>query len=199
MAYIETIAESDAHGLLAELYRRFGNSDGTVDHVLKVHSLNPDSLEAHCVLYTQTMHRPSPVTRAEREMVGVTVSRLNGCKYCIEHHAAGLERLLPGERRSLVAAFKTGDESDLTDRERSMTAYAAKLTSGPATMTAADVDALRVAGLTDLEVLDVAQVTAYFSYANRIVLGLGAVLEPPSAIGQWPADQQTSQTKSQGS
>jgi uncharacterized peroxidase-related enzyme len=186
MPHIHTIAEADAQGRLADLYRRFGNPDGTVDQVLKVHSLNPDSLEAHCALYTQAMHRPSPVSRAEREMVGVTVSRINACTYCLEHHAAGLARLLPADRAPLAALLKAGDETALTPRERAMTAYAAKLTRDPSAITVVDVDTLRAVGLTDREILDVAQAAAYFAYANRIVLGLGADLESPHAIGQWP-------------
>jgi len=187
MSYIETVAESEATGRLGELYKRYGNPDGTVDNVLKVHSLNPESLEAHCALYVQSMHRPSPVSRAEREMVGVAVSRANGCAYCLDHHAAGLERLLPPDRNAVTGALKEGDVSGLTERERAMVAWAIKLTESPATMTRGDSDGLRGAGLTDTEILDVAQSAAYFAYANRIVLGLGAALEP-GAIGHVPAE-----------
>ena len=188
MSYIEIVPEGEATGELAALYKRYGNGDGTVDNVLKVHSLNPASLEAHCALYTQSMHRPSPVSRAEREMVGVVVSRENGCAYCLEHHTAGLARLLPEERRDLAEALKAGDERGLSARERAMVAYAKKLTREPASMSEADVGALRDAGLSDREILDVCQAAAYFAYANRIVLGLGASLgEGEGGAGQWPA------------
>ncbi len=187
MSHIQIVPEGEATGELAELYRRFGNPDGTVDNVLKVHSLNPASLRAHCALYVQSMHDRSPVSRAEREMVGVAVSRANGCAYCLEHHAAGLARLLPGDREHAAAELMNGSVESLTPRERAMVAYAEKLTREPASMTRADVDALRDAGLTDREVLDVCQAAAYFAYANRIVLGLGASLgEGEGAIGQWP-------------
>ncbi len=81
MAYIETINETDAEGRLAELYRRFANSDGSVDNVLKVRSLNPAALLAHAQFYTQAMHGPSPVSTLEREVIALGVSRLNGCGY----------------------------------------------------------------------------------------------------------------------
>lgn len=186
MAYIEIVGEVHAQGKLADLYKRFGNPDGTVDNVLRVHSLNPDSLEAHCALYVQSMHRPSPVSRAEREIVGIVVSRVNGCDYCREHHAKGLERLLPDDRRSVADEVRRGDWSSLTPRELAMAAYADRLTREPGAMTRNDVDALRDAGLSDREVLDVAQAAAYFAYANRIVLGLGAEFEGDDLIGQWP-------------
>lgn len=179
MPYIEVIDESDAQGPLADLYRRFSNPDGTIDNVLKVHSLNPESLDAHCALYVQAMHRPSPLSRAEREMIGVTVSRLNGCRYCLEHHTRGLLRQLPPERRPLAHALHDGTDAPLTDREHALVAYAADLTLRPADITHATINRLRDAGLTDREILDAAQAAAYFAYANRIVLGLGAELEPP--------------------
>jgi uncharacterized peroxidase-related enzyme len=186
MAFIDTIAESDATGPLADLYRRYANPDATVDNVLKVHSLNPESLEAHGVLYVQSMHRPSPLSRVEREILGVTVSRLNGCRYCLEHHAAGLARLLPADRKPIARALGRGEVGGLTARERALGAYAERLTRQPDAVARADIDALRGAGLTDREIVDAAQVIAYFAFANRIVLGLGAELETHTPIGQWP-------------
>jgi len=54
-----------------------------------------------------------------------------------------------------------------------MLTYAVKLTQAPGEMTAADVEALRAAGFSDRDVLDIAEVTAYYAYANRIADGLG--------------------------
>jgi len=186
MAYIRVIPEADATGTLADLYKRFGNPDGTVDNVLKVHSLNPESLQAHCALYLQCMHRPSPLSRVEREMVGVVVSRANGCEYCVEHHSRGLHRLLDPDRKELVDRLRAGDHEMLTQREAAMLVYAHKLATAPAEMNRHDVEALRGVGLTDHEILDLAQIVGYFAYANRIVQGLGATLEPDDRLGQWP-------------
>jgi len=81
MSYIDVTDELQAQGDLAKLYQRFANLNGNVDNVLKVHSVNPQALKAHSSLYVQCMHRPSPVSRIEREMVAVTVSLLNHCHY----------------------------------------------------------------------------------------------------------------------
>ena len=54
-----------------------------------------------------------------------------------------------------------------------MLAYAVKLTRTPGEMTASDVEDLRAAGFSDRDVLDIAEVTAYYAYANRIADGLG--------------------------
>ena len=189
MSFIEIINENDASDDLAKQYKRFGNADGTVDNVLKVHSLNPASLEAHCALYVQSCHKPSPVSRAEREMVGVTVSRLNKCAYCQTHHAAGLRKLLPEDRKHIADNLIKGTITNLTDREAAIVGYASVLTSDPASIAQEDIDQLKQLGISDREILDIAQVAAYFAYANRIVLGLGANLEVGEGeIGQVPEE-----------
>jgi len=186
MPYIKTIDEQDAQGPLAALYQRYANPDGSVDQVLKVHSLNPASLEAHCQLYIQSCHKPSPLSRAEREIIGTTVSRLNNCTYCQSHHAAGLKKLLPDNRKHLATEIENADHTNLTPREQALVTYATKLTQSPSQISQSDIDTLHAANLTDQEILDAAQTAAYFAYANRIVLGLGATLESTSKIGHTP-------------
>jgi uncharacterized peroxidase-related enzyme len=187
MAFIKTIHEREATGELAEWYKRVGNPDGTVDNVMKIHSLNPDTLRTHFEMYTAAMHKPSPLSCADREMVAVAVSRLNGCKYCLRHHHAGLVRLLPADRRTDGDALAEGRSDGLDDRERAMIDYAVKLTQTPQQMNRADIESLRTRGLDDRAILDLAQCVGYFCYVNRIVTGLGVELgtdEGPA--GQWP-------------
>jgi uncharacterized peroxidase-related enzyme len=187
MAHIETIGPGDATGELAELYRRVANKDGTVDHVMCVHALNPASLRAHFEMYDGAMHHDSPLTRAERELVAVVVSRLNGCRYCLRHHLAQLKGLWPEDRHPTADDMATGRVGRLADREAALVTYATKLTTNPHAMEGADVARLREAGLEDRAILDLAQVVGYFAYVNRIVQGLGVDLEGAGfTIGQSP-------------
>ncbi len=61
--------------------------------------------------------------------------------------------------------------------------YAAKLTREPWAMVERDVQGLREAGFTDTDILDIAQIVAYFAYANRIADGLGVGIEPEKGTG----------------
>ncbi len=81
MAWIRMIRESEANGELADMYRRYGGPSGQVDNILKIHSLNPPSLEGHFKLYAHLMRGPSGLTRVEREMIAVAVSKENACHY----------------------------------------------------------------------------------------------------------------------
>ena len=66
MAWIRMIDEQDAEGKLSELYRRMQEPDGSVDNILKIHSLNPDSLQGHFEFYRSLMRGRSPLTRPKR-------------------------------------------------------------------------------------------------------------------------------------
>jgi len=51
------------------------------DHILQIHAIHPRVMKLHYDLYVELMHRPSPLSRLEREMVAVVVSSVNDCHY----------------------------------------------------------------------------------------------------------------------
>jgi uncharacterized peroxidase-related enzyme len=67
--------------------------------------------------------------------------------------------------------------ASLREVERAILAYAMKLTHEPGAMVEDDIIALREAGLDDVAIHDVAQVTALFNYYNRLADGLGIALD----------------------
>ena len=58
-----------------------------------------------------------------------------------------------------------------------MLTYVDKLTRSPATIECDDVARLRAVGFSDLDILHIVEVAAYYAYANRIADGLGVKLE----------------------
>ena len=81
MAYIEIIHPEKATGLLKQLYDYAIKRAGRVFNVLRIMSLNPGTLKASMDLYLATMHAPSKLSRAQREMIATVVSRENNCYY----------------------------------------------------------------------------------------------------------------------
>ena len=128
-------------------------------------------------LYKYVLHHPrNALPKSYLETIGVYVSLLNRCRYCIDHHYAGLLRLLKDDERgaAIRAALDASDPASAFDgRELAGLRYVEKLTTNPASLTAADVASLRDAGFDDGEILEINQVASYFAYANRMVLGLG--------------------------
>ncbi|RMF66960.1 MAG: alkylhydroperoxidase, partial [Calditrichaeota bacterium] len=56
MAWIKMVTEEEAEGRLKELYEKHMTPQGVVDNVLKIHSLNPKSLEEHYRFYRTLMY-----------------------------------------------------------------------------------------------------------------------------------------------
>ena len=81
MAYIRTIADDEAQGLLARIYKAAQDRVGRVFNVLRVQGLQPRALRASTALYQQVMFDESALSRIQCEMLAVTVSRTNACDY----------------------------------------------------------------------------------------------------------------------
>ncbi len=178
MTWIDTVAYGDATGRLRQLYDRIKGPDNNVDNIMMAHSLRPHTMEGHMALYKATLHHSgNSIPKWFLETLGVWVSSLNSCAYCVEHHFAGLQRLLQDDARAngLRQAIERRDVAamDLTRREKSAMEYARQLTLSPGQTAIQHVAELRGLGWSDGEILEVNQVTAYFAYANRTVLGLG--------------------------
>jgi alkylhydroperoxidase family enzyme len=81
MAFIPYVSHEEATGLLADLYARLTDARGWIDNILRIHSLNPPSMEHHLQLYAHLMRGHSPLSRVQREMIALTVSAANDCFY----------------------------------------------------------------------------------------------------------------------
>jgi uncharacterized peroxidase-related enzyme len=182
MPWIETVPYSQATGRLRKLYDRVKGPGDNVDNIMMMHSLRPHSMEGHMTLYKHVLHHSAnTVPKAFLETLGVWVSLLNECGYCVDHHFAGLRRLLGDEARA--AAIRTAldageiEAGPFEAKEKLALRYAEALTLQPASTSAEMIADMRAAGYSDGEILEINQVVAYFSYANRTVLGLGCSTE----------------------
>ena len=175
--WIRAIPPDEAEGRLKSLYARVAGPQGQVDNILQVHSLRPHTLEGHLALYKAVLHHTrNRLPRWLLEALGVFVSLLNRCEYCVEHHAEGLRRLLGDDERArniCSALERERPELVFEGRESEAFRFARKLTLDPAGIREGDLEMLRLAGFDDGEILEVNQVVSYFAYANRTVLGLG--------------------------
>lgn len=177
MTWIRTIPLDKATGELRSLYQRIKGPNDTVDNIMMAHSLRPHSMEGHLALYKAVLHhRDNALPRWFLEALGLYVSMLNSCDYCVQHHYEGMRRLLKDDARSQATreALECGKPQDsFNGKELAAMRYAQALTRNPAEVTEEQISSLREAGLDDGEILEINQLVSYFAYANRMVLGLG--------------------------
>lgn len=191
MAWIKTISFEQASGKLKQIYKRVAGPNGKIDNILSSHSLRPHTLEGHMRLYKNVLHHnANQLPKSQLEALGVFVSLLNQCDYCVEHHYQGYRRLIDDDQKAekVLNALRAGDlRLVFDDKEICLFDYAKKLTLNPSTLYKADFEKMKSAGFDDGDILEANQVIAYFNYANRTVLGLGVELEEED-IGFSPND-----------
>jgi len=177
VAWIRTIEPDEAGGELAALYERVRTPHGTVDNVMKAHSLRPHTLEGHLALYRSVLHNAANTLPLWfLETVASYTSIVNRCEYSLAHHFTNVRRLLDDEPRAdrILAALEAGRPQDAFEgKQLALLRYARKLTAEVGAMSEHDVAALREAGADDGEILEVNQVCAYFNFSNRLLNGLG--------------------------
>jgi uncharacterized peroxidase-related enzyme len=182
MSWIRIIPPEKATGKLKDIYTRLVAPGKSVDNILQVHSLRPHTLEGHMKLYKNVLHHSdNTLPKWFLETVGVYVSLLNKCDYCVDHHFSGLQRLLQYEKNKTIAirqALKLDTpESFFLGKELLLLQYSRKLTLQPSDIEKKDIELLQSNKIDDGEILEINQVVSYFCYANRTVLGLGTTTE----------------------
>ena len=173
VAWIDTVEWADASGPLLDSYDWQAAALGEPAEFTMLGSLYPAIVEERLRLYRTVEHCPSQLTPIERQSAALVTSRLNGTDHCASGLRLKLESL--GLASGVLDAIdadparvRTGD-----GRFDAVCAHAAKLTQSPASVVEDDVEALREHGLSDLDILDLNNIVAYYAYINRVVMGLG--------------------------
>lgn len=141
------------------------------DYVLTL-AHDVESLSVRSPLFNAIMYDPGGMSRAERELGALGASMVNRCIYCAAVHADRHAKL---EKDTTVTdeLFAKGEKAELTARNRAIFDFARKSAEAPPAAGPEDMDALRVAGLSDEEILDLILSSALFGWANRLMHVLG--------------------------
>ncbi|MEL7122363.1 MAG: peroxidase-related enzyme [Bacteroidota bacterium] len=181
MTWIKTILYKNARPALKKAYDKIKGPNNYIDNVFLAHSLRPKTLLAHISLYKNTIHNPNnSLPKWYLEGIGVYVSYLNGCNYCMTHHNEGFKRLYPHPEKAdrYLTAVKAGAFNTFFDDKHLLGLdYAKRLTLNMNTVTEGHINTLKEVGFSDGEILELNQVVGYFNYGNRTVIGLGVNLD----------------------
>lgn len=175
------LTDEEATGAAKEALDEARTPHGTVDNVLRVHSLRPHTIYGHMTLYRSVLHHPdNTIPIWFLEAVGTYTSILNECDYSVTHHSLNLRKLVADDKRSeaILSALRDQRPERVFDGKfLAMLIYVRKLTLNVANMNKKDFDLLIDAGCMDGEILELNQVVGYFCYANRLLNGLGVTTD----------------------
>jgi uncharacterized peroxidase-related enzyme len=173
MAWIETVPWERSEGQLRAAYDWQAASLGEPAEFTMLGSLYPAIVEERLRLYRAVEACPSGLSPIERQAAALVASSINGTAHC----ASGLRLKLTslGLADDVIEAIAADPANVETGEQRldTILAHAVKLTARPTEMAESDVEELRAVGLSDLDVLDLNNMVAYYNYINRVVNGLG--------------------------
>ena len=176
-AWIEMLTDEQASDSVRQIFNKARTPHGTLDNVMRVHSLRPETMLGHLALYQSVLHsKDLTLPMWFLEVIACYVSLINQCNYSFTHHWDNAEKLIDNSRhaqnvRNALEKDILGDVFKVKELE--LLGYAKKLTSSVQSMQETDIINLQKAGITDGEILEVNQVVAYFNYSNRLLNGLG--------------------------
>ena len=193
-AWIQMISDAEADDELRSALDLSRTPHGTVDNVMRVHSLRPNTLRAHVALYRAALHDDAnSLPEWLQETIASYVSMLNSCHYSLANHWSNACHLIADATRSsaIEAALRCDQpEQVFTGAELALMQYAKRLTTDPGAMRCSDVQSLREAGLDDGQILEANQIVGYFNYVNRLLNGLGVTTEG-DVVGYYATDTST--------
>ncbi|NBJ12852.1 alkylhydroperoxidase domain protein [Microvirga arsenatis] len=134
---------------------------------------DPDILQARTKTDKDIFYNTSNgLPRAERELAATATSRHNGCIFCASVHSRFATQY---SKRGvdIQRLLDEGAEAYIDPRWNAIINASVALADTPITFGDEQIEALRVAGLDDLEIVDVINGAAFFNWANRLMLSLG--------------------------
>ena len=180
-AWIKMIGDHEAKQELKEALNLARTPHGTVDNVMRVHSLRPSTMKGHIVLYKSVLHdETNTIPKWFQETISSYVSILNNCTYSLANHWKNASHLIDDTKKSDAikkALDKKKPEEVFTGKELAILKYSEKLTKNPSEMREEDVQELKKNNVSDGEILEANQIICYFNYVNRTINGLGVTTE----------------------
>ena len=144
--------------------------------ILSLFGYRPETARPLCDLAEVLLRGPSSLTRGERELIAAYVSTLNDCDFCASSHAAFAAAQLP-EGMALVEQVRADPAgAPVSAKLGALLRIAAAVQRSGKDVRAADVQAARDAGATDLEIHDTVLIAAAFCLFNRYVDGLATTV-----------------------
>jgi uncharacterized peroxidase-related enzyme len=174
-ANLPVVDEASASPEVRELYQRFREDfeRPQVPGILQCFATHPSLLEHMMGLAKSMLFVDGALGRQHKEMISAFVSAVNRCAYCADSHAFSF-RTQGGSAEALDAVLACDlDSRAIAPQERTLLEFAKKITESSQAVDRSDVEEMRAAGWTDLQIAEAIHVTALFASFNRVVNAFG--------------------------
>lgn len=167
MSRIETPALDTATGDTAEVYARIKKMAGSIPNTFAaIGAHGPAALQA--ILNADAVLAGSSLTKQDQETIKLVVSVAAGCEYCVAAHS--LLGKMAGLPQEVLKALRDGQPTG-DDKRDALARFVAVLTRTRGTIPEAAFNAIKHAGYTDAQLVEISlaiAVTVFTNVFNRI-------------------------------
>jgi len=174
-ANLPVVSEEKASPQVAGLYARFREHFGRpqIPGILQCFATHPPLLEHMMGLAESMLFIDGALDRRHKEMLSAFVSACNRCAYCADSHGFFF-RVNGGSSEALDAVLACDlDSAAITPPQHALLSFARKITEDSRAIAPADIEAMRAAGWSDLQIAETIHMTALFATFNRIANAFG--------------------------
>jgi uncharacterized peroxidase-related enzyme len=173
--FLQTIAESDAAGSVAEIYNAQKAKLGFVMEAMQWLTARPDLLPAYMEFYKKIMDGFT-LTMREWRLITLIAAKHIQSTYCSHVYSKQLLEHL-GSKEAVRAVQRDFRKAGLPAKDVEMLAFAEKVTNDAKSITQADIDRLRAVGFSDPQISDIALCAAFRNFVSRFFDAMGAGTE----------------------
>jgi uncharacterized peroxidase-related enzyme len=164
MSRLTSIAPDAATGTTADVFAKIKKAAGRVPNAYAaIGTHSPEALGA--VLALDSVVADGSLVKAEIETIKLAVSEVSGCDYCVAAHTlmgkfAGLSQ---DAMKEIRAGSATGDA-----KRDALVRFVRVLVGTRGTVPAAELDAVRAAGYTERQVIEVCLTVTSITFLNLV-------------------------------
>ena len=174
--FLETVAENDATGAIAEVYRKEKAHAGFVPESARCMTTRPDLLPLFDAFFDGVRGGFSLGAREWCLITFVAAKHIHST-YCSHVYSQRLTPLM-GSKEAVLAVRRDYRNAGLSEKDVAMLAYAEKVATDAHRIGEGDIDRLRSVGFTDRQISDIALCAALRCFLSKYVDATGAIPEP---------------------
>lgn len=174
--FLETVAEKDATGDIAEVYRKEKAHAGFVPESARCFTTRADLLPLFDAFFDDVRGGFSLGAREWCLITFIAAKHIRST-YCATVYSQRLTALL-GSKDLVLAIQRDYRKAGLTDKDVAMLAYAEKVATNAHRVSQGDIDRLRAVGFIDRQICDIALCASFRCFISKFVDAMGAIPEP---------------------
>lgn len=179
MSIVETVPETQARGLGAQIYADDFQALGYIPSHTKVLGLNPEALAAWRALQAAIA---GPLGLRRYELVTLAAARGLESGACLLAHGKKALKFMTEEE--LIRLARNHHAADLSAAEVAMMDFAFRLSTDASAMNDGDSQTLRDAGFSDREIVDIALAAAARNYFSKALQALAVDVDVPPGLSR---------------